>query len=196
MAHGTNMPRLTPIEPPYDPEIATLLERMMGGPAIPPLKLFRTLAHNPTLLDKFRGVGTYLLNFGTLDPRDREIVIHRTCARCGSEYEWGVHALFYGGRIGLSQNEIEATVPCVRDDSVLSDRQKLLIRLVDQLHETSQVSDELWDDLQAGWTPAQLVELLYLVGQYHTVSYLTNALRVALEERAPRFPQPRLPDRI
>jgi alkylhydroperoxidase family enzyme len=100
-----------------------------------------------------------------------------------------VHALFYGGRIGLSQSEIEATVPCVRDDLVLSDRHKLLIRLVDQHHETSQVSDELWDDLQAGWTPAQLVELLYVVGQYHTVSYWTNALMVALEERAPRFPQ-------
>src|SRR5260370_26708186 len=119
--------------------MAKWLEGMRGGPALPPLKLFRTLAHNPTLLDKFRGVGTYLLNFGALDPRDREIVIHRTCARCGSEYEWGVHALFYGGRIRLFQKKIEASVPCVRGDLVFCGCQKNPVRLVDQIHENSQV---------------------------------------------------------
>src|SRR5260370_42499482 len=106
--------------------MAKWLEGMRGGPALPPLKLFRTLAHNPTLLDKFRGVGTYLLNFGTLDPRDREIVVHRTCARCGSEYEWGVHALFYGGRIRVSHNESEAPLPFVRADFGFSGPEKIL----------------------------------------------------------------------
>src|SRR5260370_21544779 len=110
--------------------MAKWLEGMRGGPALPPLKLFRTLAHNPTLLDKFRGVGTYLLNFGTLDPRDREIVIHRTCARCGSEYEWGVHALLYGGRIALLQNKIHAPPTGGRVDSALYARVESLSLLV------------------------------------------------------------------
>ncbi|HEV7760231.1 MAG TPA: hypothetical protein VGO78_14620 [Acidimicrobiales bacterium] len=30
--------------------------------------------------------------------RDREIVIDRTCARCGCQYEWGVHVAFFGDR--------------------------------------------------------------------------------------------------
>ncbi len=188
MAAQEITPRLAPIEPPYDPEIARTLERMMGGPGIEPLKLFRTVAHNPNVLDKFRSVGSYLLNFGTLDPVEREIVIHRTCARCGSEYEWGVHVLFYGGRLGLSMKQIEATVLGGPDDSVWTERQRLLIRVVDELHETSALSDEVWEQLQAGWTPAQLVELLFMIGQYHTVSYFTNALRVEFEEGAARFP--------
>src|SRR5918999_5071252 len=114
---------------------------MMGGPGTEPLKLFRTVAHNPHILDKFRSTGSFLLNFGTLDPEEREIVIHRTCALCGSEYEWGVHVAIYGKTVGLSQEQIEATVVGGPDDDAWSPKQRLLIRLVDELHETSTVSD-------------------------------------------------------
>ncbi len=182
------VPRLAMIEPPYDAEIAKTLERMMGGPGIEPLKLFRTVAHNPKVLDKVRSTGSYLLNYGTLDPVEREVVIHRTCARCGSEYEWGVHAILYGGRLGMSADQIEATVLQGPDCPVWTERQKILIGVVDELHDTSALSEEVWLELQAAWTPAQLIELIFLIGQYHTVCYFTNALRVELEQHAPRFP--------
>ena len=100
--------RLAPLDPPYDPEISRTLERMMP-PGMPPLNLFRTVAHNPAILERFRSTGAYLLNFGTLSALDREIVIQRTCARCGCEYEWGVHAVFYGERVGLSAAQLDAT---------------------------------------------------------------------------------------
>lgn len=188
MTAQATVPRISPLDAPFEPDIANTLERMMGGAGIEPLKLFRTVAHNPHVLDKFRSAGSYLLNFGTLDPIDREIVIHRTCARCGSEYEWGVHVAFYGKSVGLTQEQIDATVLGAPDDRVWSPKQRLLIRLVDELHDTSTVSDALWQEIQDLWTPAQLVELVVLVGQYHLVSYLTNALRVENEDFAALFP--------
>lgn len=184
-------PRISPLEPPYEPDIAKSLERMMGGAGIEPLKLFRTVAHNPHILDKFRSTGSYLLNFGTVEPAEREIVIQRTCARCGSDYEWGVHVAIYAKTVGLSQEQIEATVLGGADDSVWSPKQQLLICLVDELHDTSTISDELWKELSKSWNQAQLVELVALVGQYHLVSYFTNALGVELEDFAARFPQQR-----
>jgi hypothetical protein len=39
------MQRLAPLNPPYDPELARTLARMMP-PGQEPLKLFRTVAHN------------------------------------------------------------------------------------------------------------------------------------------------------
>jgi 4-carboxymuconolactone decarboxylase len=182
------VPRLQPLEPPYEPEVQRTLERMMGGMEIEPLKLFRVVAHNQRFLDKFRSTGTYLLNFGTVDALEREIVIHRTCARCGSEYEWGVHVVVFGRSVGLSDAQLRATEHGSADDAVWSARQVLLIRLVDELHETSRVSDELWEQLASNWSAEQLVELVALVGQYHTVSFLTNALDVDLEDFAQRFP--------
>jgi hypothetical protein len=52
------VPRLQPLEPPYEPEMQRTLERMMGGMEIEPLKLFRVVAHNQRFLDKFRSTGT------------------------------------------------------------------------------------------------------------------------------------------
>jgi len=184
--------RLAPVAPPFDADLQRTLERMMGGTGVEPLALFRTVAHNPQVLDKFRSVGTYLLNFGTVDSLEREIVIHRTCARCGSEYEWGVHVEIYGRSLGLSDAQITATVIGDADNAVWSHRQSLLIRLVDELHDTNDVSDGLWSALAAIWEPAQLVELVALVGQYHLVSFFTRAFRVDLEAYGARF-QPRDP---
>jgi alkylhydroperoxidase family enzyme len=183
-------PRIPPIDPPYETGIRRTLERMMGGAGMEPLRLFRTVAHNPNLLDKLRSTGSYLLNFGTVEPAEREIVILRTCARCRSEYEWGVHVAVYGKFVGLTQDQISATVKEDSTAGVWSDRQSLLVRLVDELHDTSEVSDVLWSELERYWTHEQLVELVTLVGQYHGVAFVTNALRIEREEFAARFPIP------
>jgi alkylhydroperoxidase family enzyme len=159
-----------------------------GGAGIEPLVLFRTLAHNPQILDKLRSTGSYLLNFGTIDPLEREVVILRTCARCGSEYEWGVHVTVYARAVGLSDEQIAATVLGRPDDHAWSKRQALLVELVDQLHDGHRIEDALWEQLSATWGPAQLVELVSLVGQYHAVSFLTNSFGLAPEAFAARFP--------
>jgi 4-carboxymuconolactone decarboxylase len=64
----------------------------------------------------------------------------------------------------------------------------MLIELVDQLHDSSAVTDELFSQLEAHYNEAQLVELMTLVGQYHAVSFVANALGVELEDGAARFP--------
>jgi alkylhydroperoxidase family enzyme len=181
------MQRLAPLDPPYDPDVAGTLTRMMP-PGQEPLKLFRTVAHNRHLLDKLRSTGAYLLNFGTLDPADRELVIQRTCARCDCEYEWGVHAAVFGPQVGLTGTKLAATVTAASDDPVWTERDALLVTLVDELHDTGTVSDATFTALAAHYDEAQLVELVALAGQYHVVSYMANALGVELENGAERFP--------
>jgi alkylhydroperoxidase family enzyme len=152
------------------------------------LKLFRTVAHNRHILEKLRSTGAYLLNFGTLDPADRELVIQRTCARCGCEYEWGVHAAVFGPQVGLTGDKLAATVTAGSDDAIWSEREALLVTLVDELHDTGNVSDATWRALTAHYDEAQLVELTALAGQYHAVSFMANALGVEREDAADRFP--------
>jgi hypothetical protein len=74
------------------------------------------------------------------------------------------------------------------DDPCWSERERLLVRLVDELHETGTIPDELWTGLAAKWDPPALVELVATVGFYHLVSFTANAFRVDLEEHAERFP--------
>ena len=184
------MQRLAPLNPPYDPELARTLARMMP-PGQEPLNLFRTVAHNRHILDKLRSTGSYLLNFGTLDPADRELVIQRTCARCGCEYEWGVHAAVFGPQVGLTGDKLAATVTAAPDDDAVpwTAREAVLVALVDELHDSSTVSDHTWIALTEHYDEAQLVELVALAGQYHAVSFMANALGVDREDAAQRFPE-------
>ena len=180
-------PRIQPLEPPYEEQVAETLRRMMP-PDTEPLKLFRTVAHNEHVLERFRTTGAYLLNFGKLDPADREVVLHRTGARCGCEYEWGVHAAIFGQAVGLSDEQLAATVGGDPDDPAWSARQALLVRLADELHDHADVSDQLWAELVAHWSEEQLIELIAVAGFYHFVSFMANAARVELEPFAERFP--------
>ena len=177
--------RIAALEPPYAEAVAAALERIMPK-GVPPLRLFRTLAVNERVF--LRLMNANLLDRGSITLREREIVIDRTCARCGSEYEWGVHVGFFRERAGLTDAQVAGTCAADPDASGFPARERLLLRLVDELHDTATVSDGLWQELRAEWTDAQLVELVALVGFYHLISFVTNALRIPLEPFAARFP--------
>src|SRR3546814_20337830 len=98
------MARLEPLSSPFDPAAAEVLAQMP-----PDLALFRTVAHNPRVLSRWRGGG--LLDKGSVSLRQREIVILRTTARLGAEYEWGVHVAHFAGKAGFTADEVIAHVP-------------------------------------------------------------------------------------
>jgi len=177
--------RVAPVEPPFSPAVAAALEAIMP-PGVPPLGLFRVLAVNERVF--LKSMAGSLLDRGSISLRERELVIHRTTARLGSEYEWGVHAAFFAPRAGLGATELAATTSESRTGT-LSDREQPLLDLVDELVDTATVSDALWERLQRLWTPEQLIELVALVGFYHFISFTTNAFRIPLEPFAARFPQ-------
>lgn len=179
--------RLPPLEPPYPAALGQTLSAMMP-PGQDPLRLFRTVAHNPRILEKLRAGN--LLDRGSLARREREIVILRTTARCGCEYEWGVHVAFFAERVGLGAAAVAATVHGAAEDPAWDERERSLIRLCDELHDTARLSDALWRELRALWRDDQLVELLVLAGFYHSIAYLVNGLGVARESWAPGFPAP------
>jgi alkylhydroperoxidase family enzyme len=182
-------PRIAPLKPPYEPSIEAFLAKWMPpGSAVEPLALFRTLAVHYELASRMRPLGAGILGHGRVEPREREIVIHRTCARAGAEYEWGVHALAFGKPLGLSDEQIRATADGTADDPAWSDSDALLVRLADELHDTCEVSDGLWSALAARYSDDQLLELVVTAGWYRLLSYVINAARIELEPWAARFP--------
>ena len=182
------LPRITPLSPPYDAEVDGLLGAMMP-PGVPPILLFRTFARNQAMTAAMRGWGSYELGRElSLSMREREIVIDRTCARCGCEYEWGVHVAFFAERVGLTGPQMTSlTHGGPADPCWVDPREALLIRAVDGLHDHADVDDGLWAELHARFSAAELLDLLMLCGWYHAVSFAANGARVPLEEGAPRF---------
>ncbi|HTX32331.1 MAG TPA: carboxymuconolactone decarboxylase family protein [Solirubrobacteraceae bacterium] len=189
MTGAAPTPRIDPLEAPYEPGIETLLSKWMPpGSPMEPLRLFRTLAVHDELAGRMRPLGGGILGHGRIAPREREIVIHRMCARTGAEYEWGVHVIAYGKPLGLTDAQIAATVTSDADDPAWSDADRLLIRLVDELHDTCTITPSLWSSLAERYRNDQLLELLIAAGWYRLLAGVILGIGIELEPWAARFP--------
>jgi alkylhydroperoxidase family enzyme len=152
----------------------------------PPLMLFRVVAGNARAWEKFR-VGS-LLDRGPLSLREREIVIDRTCARTGCEYEWGVHISAFAEAAHLTDAQVRATVLEGADAPCWSAAEQALIAAVDALDLRASLGDDEFKALSAHYDDAKIFEIILLCGFYRTVSYLANGLDLPLEAKAARFP--------
>jgi alkylhydroperoxidase family enzyme len=180
--------RIESVRPPYAPEVAERLAAMMPS-GVPPIGMFRTFVRNMPMTEAMSGWGGYELSRRlSLPLRDREILIDRTCARCGCEYEWGVHVLFFAERAGLSGPQLTSLThgspsdPCWTDE-----RDRLLIESADALHDVAVIGDDLWLRLARVFREDQLLDLLMLCGWYHAISFTANSIQVRREAAAPRF---------
>jgi alkylhydroperoxidase family enzyme len=179
--------RIPPLSEPYAPEVADRLRQLMP-PGVEPIGLFRTFAHNLPMAAGLNAWGSYYLSsLLSLTLRDRELVIDRVTARCGCEYEWGVHVAVYAEKVGLTAEQLRSITHGRPADPCWSPRDALVIEAVDALHDTATIPDALWARLEAEFKAAELLDLTLLAGWYHAISYAANAARVELEEWAPRF---------
>lgn len=177
--------RIEPAAAPFSDAVQAWLDRTMK-PGSAPLRLFTTLARDERLFQRFFAGG--LLDPGHLSLRQRELVIDRTTALNGCEYEWGVHIRYFGKAAGLTEAQIVALVHGGPDDPCWTPVDRLLLQLCDELHRSADISDALWQTLRQSYSEEALLELLLVAGFYRTVSTLCKALRLPLEPGAARFP--------
>ncbi|MFF5076410.1 carboxymuconolactone decarboxylase family protein [Actinoplanes sp. NPDC000266] len=177
--------RIAPAGEPLDTDVQAAIDGVMRGR--PPLALFTTLARDRRLFFKFFSGG--LLDRGHLTLRQREIVIDRTTALCGAEYEWGVHVTTFAGPAELTSAQITSLTHGKAEDSCWTDEERALIDLCDALHTKATVDDHLWNRLRDHYGDGAILELLLLAGFYHTTSYVVNALALPLEPGMARFDQ-------
>src|SRR5258705_11732943 len=150
------MSRIAQFGPAYAGEIQEQFDRIMRG--APPLTLFRVVAGNARAWEKFRAGS--LLDRGPLSLREREIVIDRTCALTGCEYEWGVHVATFAAAAHLTDEQVRATVLGKADAPCWSAAEQALIAAVDALHASATFSDVHFKALSAHYDDAKIFEII------------------------------------
>ena len=119
--------------PPYDADTAAALE-VLG----PPLGIFRVFARRQDRAHGIAGWGRYYLSRRcALSLRHRELLILRTTARCGAEYEWGVHVQVFAGKAGLTGEQVRSVTSGQPDDPCWIDpADRAVLRAADALDHT------------------------------------------------------------
>jgi len=171
-------PRVTPLpESDWTPETREFLERLRTGGRV--YNIFATLARHPKLLERWMVFARHILRQSTLPARQREIVILRTGFLCKAEYEWGHHVQI-AKDAGLTADDIDR-IAGGPNAAGWDPFEAALVKSVDELHESSSMSDETWNVLSGHLSTEQLMDLVFTVGEYQLVSMALNTLGVQLE---------------
>jgi alkylhydroperoxidase family enzyme len=162
------------IELPDDSELRDDVRQLLpliAPPGREPAATMRLLARQPELLSPFLGWAAALALHGTLPKREHEIVALRVAHNCASDYEFWEHSA-YAREAGLTEAEISGTTT---NDHPFDERDALLVRAADELDALSTLEDATVDALIREFDAAQVVEILFLVGQYTMLSLVANA---------------------
>lgn len=188
-------PRIPPVSlADADAETHELLSKFsrLRGDDVEVLNVFGTIAHHPTLMRKWLVFATYVLTKSSLDPRTRELVVLRVGWRCSAPYEWGQHVVV-GRTVGLTDDDV-ARVAEGPDAPGWTELEAAALQATDELHDRSTITDATWAALRPHVTDEQLLDLVFLVGQYHLVSFALNACGVVrddgIDDTTVPFPPP------
>jgi 4-carboxymuconolactone decarboxylase len=144
------------------------------------LHLPSVVAHHPTFLGPDLTWAKAVALGGVLSARDHALLALRTAWRCGSEFEWGVHAETALTRAGLSADEV-AAVAAGPVDGRWSAGDAALLQAVDDLHDAHAIADATWTTLAAEHDAAALLEIAFVVGHYTMLSMVANSAGVPPE---------------
>jgi len=110
--------------------------------------------------------------------RDRELAILRLAWLSQAPFEWGSHVKI-AKRNGVTAEEVERVIEGSSAPG-WSQQDRAILRAIEELHFDSMISDATWAELQTFYNDKKLIELVILAGQYKTVAYYQNSLRLPL----------------
>jgi alkylhydroperoxidase family enzyme len=185
------MPRIEPLNPAQAPDdVREALENL------PPLNIFRTLAHAETVFRPFLRFGGAVLGQMSLDPVVRELAILMVAREAEAEYEWIQHVEI-GKAVGVGDAQIAALAEAgtaapegcderiaraARGEGSFDPPQQAAIELAAAVARGPRISDDLWDCVRAQFSDREIVELLIAIGDYLMLARVMTVLDIELDE--------------
>jgi alkylhydroperoxidase family enzyme len=149
-------------------------------------EMVATLVRYPELWDRFSMLSAQVLSVrAKLPARARQLAIMRTVWLCGAPYQWGEH-LARTSRAGISQQEIEK----IKEGSGAPGwgaLDKAILLAAEDFRTDAFVSEASWTTLSGHLSEDELFELLVVIGQFASVAFVLNSLRIPLEPNNPGF---------
>jgi alkylhydroperoxidase family enzyme len=192
------MARIQPLDPAQAPDdVREALENL------PPLNIFRTLAHAETAFRPFLRFGGAVLGQMSLDPVVRELAILAVAKEAEAEYEWVQHVAI-GRAVGVTDAQIEAlaeagacapegadariAAAAARDGSAgdaagpFTGAEQAAIELAAAVVHGPRISDDLYDCIRAQFSEREIVELLLAIGDYLMLARVMTILELDVDQ--------------
>jgi 4-carboxymuconolactone decarboxylase len=168
------MARIEPIDPQQAPDdVRTALENL------PPLNIFRTLAHAETAFRPFLRFGGAVLGEMSLDPVVRELAILTVAKEAEAEYEWIQHVAI-ARHLGATDAQIDALE--AGSDDAFDEPQAAAIAFATAVVHSPHVSDDLFERVRAQFSEREVIELLLAIGDYLMLARVMTVLQIEMDD--------------
>jgi alkylhydroperoxidase family enzyme len=170
--------RLPPLPQPLDPILQEMFDkrRAQGGAII---NLQITTGHAPKFA-RAASAMAFTIRFDAKTPRRLlELAIMRTAEIVGSTYEINQH-IPLAKMCGYNDAQI-AALPTWQASTLFDDKERATLAYVEEMAHGGDVDDPTFATLQKFFTPQEIIELTYTVGNYYANGLLTKALRIEVE---------------
>jgi 4-carboxymuconolactone decarboxylase len=137
-----------------------------------------TLVRHPDLAKAFLGFSVYLLYRSTLPARLRELAILRVASRHDCSYELGHHIQMAQNEAGLTRAEVDGAIEGKSDNKFES----LLLAAVDELEDTSRLSEVTWTALGEQLDEQQRMDLIFTIGGYGLMAMAYNTFGIEFKD--------------
>lgn len=166
-------PRLAPLsEADAPPEAREILANW-------PYNLHRVLARNIPTLTRWMPYAEHILRDNALPVREREIAILRVAWNTRSEYEWGLHARL-ARSVGFSDRDL-SEIAAGGASTHWQPWEAAILDAVDDIMSRWEIGDAAWAVLAERFDDRQLIDLIFVIGQFVLVAVTLKSLRVPLE---------------
>lgn len=141
-----------------------------------PPNLFTTLGRHRPLFRGWLAFARRLMPFGKLPRRETELVILRVAHLRQCEYERH-HHLELGRRAGLDDADFARVEEGPEADG-WSARERAILRLVDELHQSGDASDATWTAMRDHLDEREAIELVMLTAHYEMLATVIATLQI------------------
>jgi alkylhydroperoxidase family enzyme len=149
--------------------------------AIPPLNVFRMVAHAETAFRPWLRFGGALLGAAALDAKLRELAILRVARMTpGADYEWVQHV-----PIHLAVGGAEAQIAALAADDVEADcfneEERMVLRFTTEVVRDAAPGEATWAAVSGRFSAREIIELLLTIGQYMMLGRIMATTRLDID---------------
>jgi alkylhydroperoxidase family enzyme len=169
------MARLPLVDPETAPERT---QKVLAG--LPPLKIFRTMAHAENSFVPLLQLGTSILAQQQLDPKLREYAVLQGAKYTRGEYEWVQHVPI-AIQCGATQEQLEALERDELDAACFDEVEQLVLAFNREAMQQNQVGDALFAKMRDHFSDREIVELLLTLGYYSMLARMTEVVQLEVD---------------
>ena len=159
------------------PEVLRILK---SGPIV--LNVQRMTANAQSIFLHRSRLTNALFTQIAIDPKLREIAILRTAKDCHSVYEWTQHVPA-AKHVGVSEIQIDA-IENWQKAACFTDVERLVLQFTDEVNANVKASRATLDALKQHLSPAEINELLIIIGHWRQTASILETTEVDLEDFA------------